>query len=52
LSDDAVPALVRLPDAERALALAGRQPRSDPWYAANLARLRAAPLLGSEAARP
>jgi signal transduction histidine kinase len=42
LSDDAVPALDRLPAGLRGCILAGRVPRHDPWYAANVARIRAA----------
>lgn len=45
LSDDAVPALTRLPAADRATVLADRQPKDDPWYAVSVARLRAAAAL-------
>ena len=41
LSADAVPALDRLPAAQRACALAGRAPSQDPWYGASLARAAA-----------
>lgn len=46
LSDDAVPALARLPEPQRSAVLAGRVAADDPWYAANLARWRAAQVLG------
>ena len=46
LSADAVPALLDLPADERAVALGGREPHDDPWYAVNLSRLRADALLG------
>jgi hypothetical protein len=45
LSDDAVPALARLPEPQRGEVLGDRTATSDPWYAVNLARLRAAALL-------
>jgi hypothetical protein len=41
LSDDAVPALGRLPAAERSRVLGSRTPVEAPWYAVNVARWRA-----------
>lgn len=45
LSADAVPALACLPDGWRSQVLAGRTIADQPWYAANLARARAAEAL-------
>lgn len=45
LSDDAVPALTRLPSADQVTVLVGRVAQHDPWYAVNLSRLRAARIL-------
>ncbi len=45
LSADAVPVLLHLTEPERTAALRGRAPHDDPWYAVNLARLRADSLL-------
>lgn len=45
LSDDAVPALTRLPAADKVTVLEGRVAKHDPWYAVNLSRLRAAGIL-------
>ena len=47
LSEDAVPALVRLPEPVRACALPGPSP-DQPWYAWNLSRERAEDLLSTE----
>jgi hypothetical protein len=47
LSDDAVPALGRLPRPQRSVVLGGRAAKRDPWFAANLARLRAGRILTS-----
>lgn len=47
LSDDAVPALARLPEPKRSCALAGRSTDPAPWYAVNLSRLRAQAVLRS-----
>lgn len=41
LSDDAVPALSRLPEPQRRCVLGPRQVTPWPWYAANVSRLRA-----------
>ncbi|MDQ1288052.1 MAG: hypothetical protein QG622_1617 [Actinomycetota bacterium] len=46
LSDDAVPALKRLPEPLRTCVLAGRSATA-PWYAANVSRLRARNVLES-----
>ena len=51
LSADAVPALQRLPEPQRTCALAGAEPLSDPWYAANLGRARAADSLRARPAQ-
>jgi hypothetical protein len=45
LSDDAVPALYRLPEPQRSCVLAGRTPTEDPWFGWNLSRSRANELL-------
>lgn len=46
LSADAVPAVDRLPEPERSCALAGMLPGArEPWYAFNVSRDRAAPVL-------
>jgi hypothetical protein len=45
LSEDAVPALYRLPEPQRSCALAGRTVTDDPWYGWNLSRSRADALL-------
>lgn len=45
LSDDAVPALTRLPAADRTQVLDGRTPKDDPWYAVSVSRLRAGAVL-------
>jgi hypothetical protein len=54
LSDDAVPALQRLPEPQRSCALAGRAPVDDGWTTWNLARARAADSLREQppGARP
>ena len=52
LSDDAVPALQRLPDAERACALGGRTGVDDGWTTWNLARARAADSLREDPPPP
>jgi hypothetical protein len=41
LSDDAVPALMSLPEPERTQALGTREPSDDDWLAWNLGRWRA-----------
>jgi two-component system sensor histidine kinase BaeS len=46
LSDDAVPALSRLPEPLRTCVLAGRE-ASAPWYAVNVSRVRARQVLES-----
>jgi len=48
LSADAVPALTRLPQPLRACVLRYRDTDPDPWYAANVSRLRAKALLRAE----
>jgi hypothetical protein len=48
LSDDAVPALQRLPEPARSCVLDGRRVQDDPWNGWNLARSRAATSLRSD----
>lgn len=48
LSDDAVPVLADLPDAERACVLPGWTPSDDDWLEWNLGRARAADALGAQ----
>lgn len=45
LSDDAVPALAQLPEPARSCVFAGRVPVSRALWAANVSRIRAAPLI-------
>jgi len=45
LSDDAVPALDRLPEPQRRRVLGDRSAQTDPWFAASVSRLRAAAIL-------
>jgi uncharacterized protein DUF4153 len=52
LSEDAVPALDRLPEPKRSCALAGRTVTDDPWYGWNLGRLRANEVLRSRPPGP
>ena len=51
LSDDAVPVLATVPDADRACALTGREDADDDWLEWNLGRHRAGPYLDDVSSR-